>query len=290
MFKQFLSWALGTWIGSLSVAVVFAGLIFGSYLAYSSMDKDMVREIPLPPEVRAQGVLYPINRFGIPYQWHLLQPDVFGVYDWTVGDVSRYQLKDPKNTGDREITFEVLAGLEPDHAVAQHYQLATGGKFWLKVSGFKGFREIPETLYHLASSNDLRVNNTWLSFRFKDDYIPLHNSVYDRYPLAPFAALTKIGPEEIETPAGRFLTTRYEARIGEVTLDVWTHPKVSPLGVVRIQGKDQSLELLSYGRRDGQDVPTIMQPLVDGTSTLKDGCRSCHKSAEECHIRVFPPT
>ena len=190
---------------------------------------------------------------------------------------------------ERDVVFRVVGKLEPSHALSRAHGLDTEDRFWLQASGLRSFRNIPKEVFHLAKPNDLRIISPKLSFELQSGYIPLEKTMFEQFSTPPFAKLTRLGRERIETPAGGFDCERYQIEIGEKELQVWVNPKIYPLGIVRITSVDEKMELVSFGYQDEVTLPQMIEPLIQGISTLGQGCSSCHASEHECHTRVFPP-
>ena len=285
--KAFFAWCLGTWVGSLTLALALAAVvllpIYG--LRHGAATKDHDHSSDLPED----AAYHHMNADGISELWHLLQPATVGVPAWSVGDFSRYFFRDERIDDSREVQFTIVTGLESDHAVSKVFEIDPEGQFWLQVSGFRGFRDIHKDLFQLVTRQDMRVTSSDLSFQVQTDYFPLHHTIYDPYPVPPFAKLTLLGQETLATAVGELACDHYRMDVGSAHLDIWTNPTVSPLGLVRAKNDFQILELQTFGTGMKTTIPDMIQPLLDGRSTLRKGCASCHQSYHECHISVFPP-
>jgi len=274
--NPFLTWCLGTWTGSLVLALIIATLLVLPIYAYRNLarpDKhDHRKSMP------ADAAYYHMNADGIPEQWHLLQPERLGVRPWLAGYFARYMARDERIDDEREVQFTILSELAKDDAVCRTFNLEPAGRFWLQVAGFRGFRDIHKDLFQLVTRDDLRVTSSDLCFSVQSNYFPLHHTIYEPYPVPPFAQLTRLGQETLTLAAGTFECDHYEVAIGQERLEIWVDPRVSPIGLVRARNDFQTLELLAYGSGATTDIPEMIQPLIDGRSTLRLGCASCHKS------------
>jgi hypothetical protein len=279
--KSFLNWCVSSWTGSIVLAVCLAAVIVIPSFKH--------RAPPEGPVFTVETAQAHMSADGLPQQWQIFQPSAFGVETWNVGDFSRYHFDNGRTDTEREVSFSVVGSLESDHAVARHHNLDPQGLYWLEVGGFRSFREVYQRIYQLVSVEDLRVRSSELSLLVQDGYFGLHNTLYDPYPPPPFAALTKLDEETITTPAGSFECDHYLVEIGEERIEVWADPAVSPMGIIRVVTRDQTLELIEHGIQGIQPLSPFIQPLIDGRSTLVGGCASCHGSYHDCHTRIYPP-
>lgn len=277
--KRILYWSMSTWHGTLTSALVLATLIMVPVYAFHNPKFFLPRDLAYRP----------INDQGIDSQWYLLQPELFGVTSWNVGDVARYDFQDDRNKDRRQIQFGIVGKLEPEHAVSSRLGIPAEGKYWLQVGGFKSFRNLHTDILHLSSRADLRVRESSTSLVTQVGYIPLHNSAYDDFPIPPFPKLTQVGEEIIETAAGKLACKKFEVAIGATVVKVWANGDVPPMGIVRMENEDQRLELVSYGTKEKIEVQETYWPILDGRSTISIGCESCHVTYRRCHEPVYPP-
>ena len=280
--KDFVSWSLNSWVGSLVMAACLTSLFFGGNYFLKARNSS---ESKPDPALSARIV----NGFGLSEQWKQLVPEWFGIDEWARGQYAQYTM-----TGADGVTyapeFQVVGKLEQDHKVARVNNMNAEGYFWMRSSGFKTFRNLPGSDFHVMSAADMRFIKKTLSFEFFDDYIPIENSVLTGYARAPQASLTRVGREKVTTPAGAFACDIYEADLGGMILKIWANPLVPPLGIVRLTSETETLELKAYGvETEDMKVPPIFQYVIDGVSTVAVGCSSCHASHHDLHTPVFPP-
>lgn len=277
--KRVTRWCIGTWHGALISSIFLASMVMVPVYAYHNT------KLFLPKDLAYR----PINDHGLDSQWYLLQPELFGVTSWNVGDVARYDFQDNRRKERRPIQFGIVGKLEKDHAVSTRLEIPAEDMYWLQVSGFKNFRELHTDILHLSSKADLRIKRSSTSLLTQVGYIPLHNSAFDDLPLPPFPVLKQVGDETIETAAGKIPCKKFDVTVGDTLIKVWANGNIPPLGIVRIENKDQRLDLVSYASNEKIAVQEVYAPILDGRSTISVGCESCHVSYRRCHEPVFPP-
>ncbi|MEH0007931.1 MAG: hypothetical protein V6Z82_04335 [Flavobacteriales bacterium] len=161
-------------------------------------------------------------------------------------------------------------------------------RYWMRKSGFEFFREIPNAIYRLVMPNDLRITPESPRFNFVRNYVPEHS--LDCHQMStPLATLVKQDEVTLELSAGRFDCIHYRVEFGQnsIPIEIWASPQISPLGIVRVSTPSEVLELTSYGQDRDINIPKLIQPVIDGISTLERGCSSCHGSP--CHEFIDPP-
>lgn len=214
---------------------------------------------------------------------NLIAPIQLGVDSWQIGDYARYRhLRKSSRTVDgfnREVGFHIIAALEKSGSRG----------YWMRKTGFSYFRTIPKDIYRYVTIHDLRITPKTPIYEFQRNYVPFHLDVCQQTTI-PLAKLVKRGREEIETEAGTFECIHYYAELAQnrKPLEIWTSAAISPLGIVRVRSETDILELISFGPKTEITVPKLIQPVIEGISTLEDGCTSCHKSGN-CHESIFPP-
>lgn len=216
---------------------------------------------------------------------NMIAPIQLGVDSWQIGDYARYRYErklssDEKVIIDRSVGFHIVDELEKSGFHG----------YWLKKTGFAYFRDVPIDFYRYVTVHDLRISPQNPIYEFTRNYVPF-NVGFCVQTTSPLAQLVKLGKEVIETEAGAFDCIHYRVDIGKQrnhrTLEIWTSAAISPLGIVRVQSQTEMMELISFGKDPEITVPKIFQPVIDGTSTLKRGCTSCHGSP--CHELISPP-
>lgn len=226
------------------------------------------------------------NFQGFIYDLNLIAPTQLGVNRWQVGDYAHYRYRRKQTPDsdrllhDREVDFHIISELEK----------AGVHGFWLKKTGFyfPETKEIPTDIYRWVTVHDLRVTPKNPSYEDPLNYFPFLSMDCEQTDV-PLAKLVKLGKEKIKTEAGTFECIRYRAELDHNNryIEIWAFPIISPLGIVRVQSDTETLELISFGRDTEITVPKSIQPVIEGVSTLKDGCNSCHGA--NCHEMFFPP-
>ena len=215
---------------------------------------------------------------------NLISPPQLGVRRWQIGDYAlyRHRRKQSENYDklEREVGFHVIGELE-----------RSGDQgYWLKQTGFHSFRTIPRDIYRWVKSHDLRTTQEGMNYEYLQNYIPSRVELCEQSDI-PFAELLKLTTEKVETEAGMFECIHYRAVLPEPNreaLEIWVSSAIPPLGIVRAQSGNDILELISFGQNTEVTVPKLLQPVIEGISTLDYGCNSCH-GYETCHESIFPP-
>ena len=215
---------------------------------------------------------------------NLIAPPQLGVRRWQIGDYAHYRHQRQRSENydklDREVGFHIIGALE----------ISGDQGYWLKQTGFFSFRTIPRDIYRWVKLHDLRTARGGMDYEYLQNYIPFRVEFCEQSDV-PFAKLLKLGEEKIETEAGTFECIHYRAELTEPSreaLEIWVSPAISPLGIVRAQSENDILELISFGQNTEITIPKLIQPVIEGISTLDYGCNSCH-GYETCHESIFPP-
>ncbi|MYB92494.1 DUF3108 domain-containing protein [Candidatus Poribacteria bacterium] len=226
----------------------------------------------------------PCQSHNFIFNLNLIAPPQLGVRHWEIGDYARYRHRRKRSVHydklDREIGYHIIGALE----------ISGDQGYWLKQTGFYYFRTIPRDIYRWVKLHDLRTTRGGMDYEYLQNYIPFRVEFCEQSDV-PFAKLLKLGEERIETEAGTFECIHYRAELTELNrevLEIWVSPAISPLGIVRAQSENDILELISFGQNKEITIPKLIQPVIEGISTLDYGCNSCH-GYETCHESIFPP-
>ncbi|MDD9974356.1 MAG: hypothetical protein OXU27_10135 [Candidatus Poribacteria bacterium] len=280
--RHFIRHTLQGWELSLIISVCLAGVILTGIFVFKKVPGEKIRAGKSLPGDMLQTL-------------NLVSSTQLGVPKWQIGDYTAYQYRRPP-----EVLASVLKQNLPDfpkvrlapREVKFHIigELSSSGqkRYWMRVTGLSFYRDIPRDIYRLVSHTDLRVTPETPQFNFVRNYIPTRFETYQQT-FTPMATLVKIGEVELETPAGRFECIHYRVEVGgkPTLIEIWVNPKISPRGIVRISTPKEILELTSYGQDTDINIPELIQPVIEGISTLKKGCNSCHGSP--CHEFISPP-
>ena len=181
---------------------------------------------------------------------------------------------------DRQVGFHIIAALEKSGSHG----------YWMRKTGFDPDRNIPRDIYRYVTVDDLRITAEYPKYQYTRNYFPILHDFCEQG-TTPLAKLVKLGEGDIETEAGTFECIHYRAELGadhdHRSLEIWTSPAISPLGIVRARSEVESLDLISFGQDPEVSVPRLFQPVVEGVSKLDHGCSSCH--GKGCHTMFFPP-
>lgn len=238
-----------------------------------------------PPQERQEKKIRDCSDRGFTYDLNLIAPRQLGVNKWQIGDYARYQYRHKRIPTAKEFVFEREVGF---HIIGELEMSGSHG-YWMKKTGFTYFRTVPNDIYRYVTVNDLRITPKNLRYNIQKNYIPLKFKSCDQTSI-PLAKLTKLGDETIETKAGTFECIHYRAELmpNRKFLEIWVSPAISPLGIVRVRSETDMLDLLSFGQETEITVPKLIQPVIDGISTLNRGCNSCHEP-DNLHKSIFPP-
>lgn len=222
---------------------------------------------------------------GFIHSLNLIAPLQLGINQWGIGDFARYRHSEKQspipNEFDREIGFHIIGELEKS---GSH-------RYWLKKSGLRFHQKetIPMDLYHWVTVHDLRMTSENLNYEDPLNYFPSRFTSCDQT-RTPLAKLIELGKADIQTEAGTFECVHYRAELkwDDTSLEIWASPAVRPLGIVRAESETEVLELIAFGQQTEITIPKLIKPIIEGISTLKDGCTSCH-GYDNCHEMFFPP-
>ena len=232
-------------------------------------------------EVRGRGC----DSEGFMHSLNLIAPLQLGIDHWEIGDFARYRHREKqseiRDEFDQEIGFHIIGELE---------KLGSHG-YWLKKTGFPFHQKetIPMDLYHWVTVHDLRITSKNLNYEDPLNYFPSRFTSCDQTDI-PLAKLIELGKAEIQTEAGTFECVHYRAELesNDKFLEIWAFPAIRPLGIVRAESESEILELIAFGQETEITIPRLIKPVIEGISTLKDGCTSCH-GYDNCHKMFFPP-
>lgn len=267
---------------SLLISVCLAGVILAGIFLTQRSDKAVG-----PKACPTHNIADALN---------LIASTQLGIAQWQIGDSATYRYTSKLTTpqaviekyfgpdgikarlSSRDVKFHIIA------------ELNTSGekRHWLRVTGLDFYRKIPKAIYRLVMPNDLRTTPETPWFNFVNDYIPVRTMNCDQTS-TPLATLVKLEAVALQTPAGRFDCIRYRVEFSTdaTPIEIWVNPKILPLGIVRVSTPKEVLELTDYGRDTDIQIPELIQPVIEGISTLKKGCNSCHGTP--CHEFISPP-
>ena len=247
------------------------------------------------PEPRFPPLLM---RSQLKYRMSLIAPAQLGVTDWQVGDYAEYRHRSRRHdirsltttTQDAETKSASLSdGKNVGFHIINELKTSDSHSYWVKMTGLISFRDIEGEIYQLGTPSDMRISSENRRYEFIHNYIPIMHKSFIQSSV-PLATLVKLGQEEIETEAGRFHCTHYRVELGAElpTQEVWVNSQVRPWGIVRMQSRDDVLELIAYGEKTEITIPDLFQSTIQGVSKLDQGCTSCH-AASNCHEFISPP-
>ena len=225
---------------------------------------------------------------------NLISSTQLGVQQWQVGDYASYQYRRPPEVVASQLKKNIpdflkmrLVPREAKFHIIGELSISEKKRYWMQVTGLSFYRDIPRDIYRLVSHADLRVTPETPRFNFVRNYIPKRFEAYQQ--TTPMATLVKFGEVVLETPAGRFECIHYGIEVGgeSTGIEIWVNPKISPRGIVRVSTPKEILELTAYGQDLDISIPELIQPVIEGISTLERGCNSCHGSP--CHEFISPP-
>ena len=221
------------------------------------------------------------------FQLNLIAPTQLGIDSWQIGDYARYRRQGKRSESNEsndkfqeEVSFHVVGELEKSGSHG----------YWLKKTGFHITQpDLPTDIYRWVTVQDLRITSKNIGFEDPLNYLPLRIDICEQTDI-PLANLIKLGKEAIETEVGTFECVHYRVELGEngESLEIWSSAAIPPLGIVRLRSQTDVLELISFGKDTDITVPRLIQPLLEGISTLAYGCNSCH-GYDNCHEMFFPP-
>ncbi len=282
-FKNLIRQSVQGYEVSLLIAVCLSAVILVSLsvLRYISDKDGGTRACP------ADDIIHTLN---------LIPSTQLGIAEWQIGDYATYRyspmLKTPLSAITRYFAPPAIKVRLSPRNVKFHIigELNKSGerRYWMRKSGFEFFREIPNAIYRLVMPNDLRITPESPRFNFVRNYVPEHS--LDCHQMStPLATLVKQDEVTLELSAGRFDCIHYRVEFGQnsIPIEIWASPQISPLGIVRVSTPSEVLELTSYGQDRDINIPKLIQPVIDGISTLERGCSSCHGSP--CHEFIDPP-
>lgn len=231
------------------------------------------------------------------YTLNLISPAQLGVAQWQIGEYAVYRYRRKLGTpalvleryfspdatkarlASRDVRFDIIG------------ELSKSGRkrYWMRVTGLVFFRAIPADIYRLVFTDNLRITSETPRYDFARGYVPLRFSLCHQTS-TPLATLVKLDEVSLETPAGSFDCIRYRAEFGSVAppIEIWANPYILPLGIVRASTPYEVLELAAYGRDMDFNIPELIHPVIEGISTLEQGCTSCH-GYDNCHKLISPP-
>lgn len=196
-----------------------------------------------------------------------IAPEQVNVENWQVGDSAVYHLK--TNTEHKQISFQIAAQDTQDRK-----------KFWLRTHGLLNFNEVEIELWRLLDKANLRPGNESQNFYFSPDAIP--------FPFPPLqlirnpVVLEKLGEEAVATPMGALMSEHYFAYIRspdgglEPLLELWTHPSIRPLGLVRARWQDASLDLVEVNTQTSGKTLPVLSAIFDKNTFPIGSCIPCH--------------
>lgn len=280
------------WKSSFIIALCLASIILiGIFVVRKSSffkESPAYEEMVLTTECSTDDVVYSLN---------LIPPEQLGVTEWEIGAYAVYQYR-------RQ--YPNLASLLKMHALPNNFrapfatrdvkfhiigELEVLGKkrYWLRKIGLNFFRSIPVDIYRLASHTDMRIADENPRYDFPRNYVPARFNACSQTSV-PIATLIKLNEGVLQTAAGQFECVQYRVEFGTGSppIEIWANPNVLPSGIVRVSTPNEVLELTDYGQDENFDIPAQFQPVIEGITTLAQGCTSCH-GYDNCHEFISPP-
>ena len=196
-----------------------------------------------------------------------IAPEALKVENWQVGDTAIYQLK--TNWSSKQISFQVAAR---DTEYNDH--------FWLKTAGLFQYNDVDYEIWRLLNTTNIRPGSEQRGFYFYPSAIP--------FPFPSIKSpqgrvvLEELGDEVVVTPVGAMKCRHVFASIrspdGKLVplLELWTHPTVRPLGLVRARWQDESLDLVEVSTKTVPDIPPILSAELNRNTVLEGSCKRCH--------------
>ena len=270
------------WELSLIISICLSGVILAGIFVFRKVsDQEIETGKSLPGDM-----LQALN---------LISSTQLGVPEWQIGNYATYQYRispemiaSQRNKNIPDFLKMRLAPREAKFHIIGELSSSGQKRYWMRVTGFYFYRDIPRDVYRLVSHADLRVTPETPQFNFVRNYIPKRFETYQQT-FTPIATLVKLGEVVLETPAGRFECIHYGIEVGgqSTEIEIWVNPQIVPQGIVRASTPRNILELTAYGQDLDINIPELIQPVIEGISTLKRGCNSCHGSP--CHEFISPP-
>ena len=227
------------------------------------------------------------SREGFIYDLNLISPRRLGVNEWQVGDYAHYQYRRKQSPDSDQLLFDQEVGF---HIVGELEKPDSHG-YWLKKTGFtfSQVQTIPLDFYQLVTVDDLRITPENPAYEDPLNYFPSRFTECEQTNVS-LAKLVKLGDEKIKTRAGTFDCIHYRAELEwhDNFLEIWVSAAIPPLGIVRAHSPTEVLELISFGQDTEVTASRLIQPVLEGISTLNHGCNSCH-GHDNCHEMFFPP-
>lgn len=276
--KYFIGMSFAGWEASVLISICLTGVILLGVFIYDRVNKT---------EESLEGdMLHTLN---------LISSTQLGVADWQIGNYATYQYRrqpEMYTAAMKQNIPDFLKTRLAPRKVKFHIigELSTDGqkRYWMRATGLSFYRNIPMDIYRLVSHADLRVTPETPQYNFVKNYVPVLFDTYQQTS-TPMATLVKLNEVDLETPVGMLKCIHYRIEIAgkPVPIEIWVNPKISPRGIVRVSTPKEILELRNYGKDTDIDIPEPIQPVIEGISTLKRGCSSCHGTP--CHKFISPP-
>lgn len=239
-----------------------------------------------------------LMRSQLKYRMSLIAPAQLGITDWQVGDYAEYRHRHRRHdirssttaTKDEQTKSTSFSeGKKVSFHIINELKASDSHSYWVKMTGLISFRDIGGDIYQLGTPNDMRISLKNRRYEFIHNYIPIMHKSFIQSSI-PLATLVELGQEEIETEAGRFQCTHYRVDLGAglPSQEIWVNSQIRPWGIVRMQSRDDVLELVSFGQKTEITIPDLFQSTIQGVSKLNQGCTSCH-AASNCHEFISPP-
>ena len=283
---QFVQKTVRSWGISFLIAVSLAAVVLFFIIPKQN---SQTTEPRLPPL---------LMRSQLKYRMSLIAPAQLGITDWQVGDYAEYRHRHRRHdirsstttTKDKQTKSTSFSdGKKVSFHIINELKASDSHSYWVKMTGLISFRDIGGDIYQLGTPNDMRISLKNRRYEFIHNYIPIIHKSFIQNSI-PLATLVELGQEEIETEAGRFQCTHYRVDLGAglPSQEIWVNSQIRPWGIVRMQSRDDVLELVSFSQKPEITIPDIFQSTIQGISKLDHGCTSCH-AVSNCHEFISPP-
>ena len=196
-----------------------------------------------------------------------ISPKQLGVEKWHPGDYAAYQLK--TNTENKQVSFSVAA--QASHSNEQ---------YWFRTDGLLQFNAMNIAVWKLQNEDSLHPGSEIDGFCDPGGtfLLPFFSSTFPNYP----TYLENRGDELVHTPIGKLKCQHYFVHIrspnGKWTplLELWSHPSVRPLGIVRARWRDETLNLVDVKLHHPIELPDVLSKTSNSKKIREQGCTQCH--------------
>ena len=197
----------------------------------------------------------------------LIFPKQLGVEKWQPGDYATYQLK--TNIEKKQISFSVAAPSSDSNE-----------QYWLRTDGLLQFNEMNMAVWKLQNEHSLHPGSEIDAFCDIDGtfLLPFFSTMFPEYPIH----LENKDDELVHTPIGKLKCQHYFVHIrspnGKWTplLELWSHPSVRPLGIVRARWRDEMLDLVDVKLHHSIELPDALSNASNSQKIREQSCTQCH--------------